>query len=385
MKRYVILTSAVLMQLCLGALYSWSVYVSPLREISGLTQGITQLPFSVFYFTFPAMTVVTGSWLLPRLGPRSSAILGGILFGSGWLLAGLGEISFILPILGIGLLAGIGAGMAYIIPIGVGMSWFPKNKALVTGVAVAGFGAGAALVSIIGSTLMTELGLSPYQVFLYLGAVFIVLIPLAGTLMDYPAGHQTPQPGRFEIKPLLKDRNFQILYLAMFIGLAAGFSFNANVQEIYTGSPVSAGILAVSLFALANGAGRIIWGWIADHWETANSISANLAFQSLVLAGVIIVHRSALGFLLLATLAGFNYGGVLVLYAAAAEKNWGTEQLPGIYGWLFSANIPAAIAPVLAGLNFDQTGNFSFPLILLSGLGLGAAIMIKVYSNFSPR
>jgi OFA family oxalate/formate antiporter-like MFS transporter len=384
-KRYLILTAAVLMQLCLGALYSWSVYVSPLREITGLSQGVTQLPFSIFYFTFPAITVVSGTWLLPKLGTRISAVLGGLLFGSGWLLAGLGKFSFFFPILGIGILAGIGAGMAYLVPVSVGMSWFPKNKGLVTGVAVAGFGGGAALISFAGSSLMGRLGLSPFQVFSILGTAFLLLIPTSGTFMVYPPGMQRSKMASLNVQDLLKERIFQYLYLAMLIGLAAGFSFNANIREIYAGMSASAGLLAVSLFALANGAGRIIWGWIADHWESENSIATNLALQSLVMAGVIFLHESTLGFMLLSTMAGFNYGGVLVLYAAVVEKVWGADRLPGIYGWLFSSNIPAATAPVLAGLSFDQTGSFSYPFFILAGLGLSAAILIKISISFSQR
>ena len=69
MQRYRILAAAVLMQVCLGATYSWSVYVRPIREITGLLQGPVQLPFTVFYFVFPATMLLTGT-LLPRLGPR---------------------------------------------------------------------------------------------------------------------------------------------------------------------------------------------------------------------------------------------------------------------------------------------------------------------------
>jgi MFS transporter, OFA family, oxalate/formate antiporter len=72
MKRYLILLSAVGMQLCLGATYSWSVYVAPLKQVTGLQQGPVQLPFSVFYFAFPATMFFSGS-LLPRIGPRRGA------------------------------------------------------------------------------------------------------------------------------------------------------------------------------------------------------------------------------------------------------------------------------------------------------------------------
>ncbi|MFH1841611.1 MAG: MFS transporter, partial [bacterium] len=100
MNRYLILLSAILMQLCLGATYSWSVFVTPLRELTNLTQGQAQFPFSLFYFAFPATVVLAGAWAIPRFGPRTCAKTGGVLFGGGWLLASLGGTSIAPTILG---------------------------------------------------------------------------------------------------------------------------------------------------------------------------------------------------------------------------------------------------------------------------------------------
>jgi len=134
-----ILVAAVIMQLCLGATYSWSVYVQPLRQLTGLMQGTAQLPFSLFYFAFPATMMFAGQFL-SRLGPRRCAMLGGILFGGGWMLAGLGRLNFLYTVLGIGFLAGIGAGFAYIVPIATCIRWFPKHQGLMTAIAGARFG-----------------------------------------------------------------------------------------------------------------------------------------------------------------------------------------------------------------------------------------------------
>lgn len=157
-----------MMQMCPGATYSWSIYVQPIRELTGILQGSSQLPFSLFYFTFPITMIMAGQ-VLPRLGPRRSAILGGVLFGTGWLLAGLGHQHFLYTILGIGLLAGIGAGFAYIVPIATCIRWFPERQGLVTGIAVAGFGGGAAAVSQVGGLLMNSLAPSPFTTFAAFG------------------------------------------------------------------------------------------------------------------------------------------------------------------------------------------------------------------------
>src|ERR1039458_4581912 len=107
------------MQMCLGATYSWSVYVKPLKQLTGLSQGLIQLPFSVFYFVFPATILASGSFLIPRFGPRRCAVAGGLVFGGGWLAASLGASHFAFTVTGIGVLGGLGAGLAYLVPITV--------------------------------------------------------------------------------------------------------------------------------------------------------------------------------------------------------------------------------------------------------------------------
>ncbi|GAB6191877.1 MFS transporter [Desulfocastanea catecholica] len=376
--RYIILLSAVLMQMCLGATYSWSVYVQPLKTLTGLQQGPVQIPFTVFYFMFP-LTMIAAGTFLPKIGPRLSAMIGGVLFGGGWVLAGLGIHNFILTILGIGVLSGIGAGMAYIVPIAVCIRWFPKNKGLVTGIAVAGFGGGAALVSQIGGWLMESLGRTPFQTFFIFGVVFIVIVALAGSTMCFPKDITLPKPRpAVKLAELLSHPGFRLLYVAMFIGLATGFAVNANLKELFQGGGKSMqiGITGVSLFALANAAGRIAWGMVFDRVQSATAIQANLLFQAMVLLAAPAMLQSVAGFWCFALFTGFNYGGVLVLYVSSASRCWGAERVSQMYGWLFSSNIAASFSPIMAGLVFDRLHSFTPALFGLAGLLLVCTVLV---------
>ena len=372
------------MQMCLGATYAWSVFVLPLKQMTGILQGTAQLPFSLFYFAFPATMMVTGT-LLPRIGPRRCAVVGGLIFGCGWMLAALGSDHFVYTILGIGLMAGVGVGFAYIVPIATCIRWFPEQKGLVTGVAVAGFGGGAALVSNIAGVLMDSMQMSPFSAFFALGIAFLLLVALAGSVMENPPESAVGTTRMPNAVGVLKQRTFVLLYLAMFAGLAAGFAVNANLKELYNAADVQTGIRAVAAFALANAAGRIIWGWVFDRGRSTAILQANLLLQ----AGVLLLHtwllRSKTGLMLFAVLSGFNYGGILVLYASAAAETWGSERISQIYGWLFSANIPAAAAPVLAGMAFDRLGSFTPVLWGIAGLmvcgvlALGIGVNLKIH------
>ena len=375
MKRSLILLCALAMQTCLGATYSWSVFVRPLRDLTGLSQGVTQLPFSVFYFAFPATMILSGTFLR-LLGPRGCAVTGGLLFGAGWLVASLGSYHFGFTVLGIGLLAGIGVGLAYIVPIAVCVQWFPERKGLVTGIAVAGFGGGAALVGQIAGLLLFESGVGPFQTMGMLGAAFVVLVPAAGSVMEFVEEFRGGKVPQLEFSAFAGRREFQILFLAMVAGLVAGFAVNANLKDL---SPVAGprlGVTAVSVFALANAAGRLLWGAIFDRLRSSTAVRANLLLQSAVAGSGIWLLRSEEGFLAFALLTGFNYGGVLVIYASSVARLWGGEHVGQVYGVLFSANIVAAGAPVLAGFSFGLTGSFNASLGAIAFLLAATAVLV---------
>ena len=367
MIRWAILVASVAMQLCLGATYSWSVYVRPLRAMTGLAQGPIQLPFTLFYFVFPATMIFSGP-LLARLGPRRCAVLGGAAFGGGWLLASLGSRHFGLTALGIGGLAGVGAGLAYVVPIATCIRWFPRHKGLVTGIAVAGFGGGAALVSQIGGAWIAAGGATPFDVFRAFGLAFLAVIVLCGLVMQNPPGDAARAPAPAPLRTVLAHPAFRILYLAMFAGLAAGFAVNANLKDLSSAGGVQVGIAAVSLFAVGNAAGRIGWGLVFDRLGPVPSIRANLLAQAAFVAAGPWLVRTPAGFLAFAVATGACYGGVLVLYASSVAQIWGADQVGRVYGWLFSANIPAAVAPMLAGFAYDLTGSFAPSLWFIAAL-----------------
>ena len=365
MRRYLILVSAIAMQLCLGATYSWSVFVKPLRDLTGLSQAIVQMPFTAFYFAFP-VTVIFSGYMLTRLGPARSAATGGVLFGLGWMLASLGTHHFAMTVIGIGLLAGVGVGLAYVVPLAVLVRWFPNQKGLVTGIAVAGFGGGAALISQIAGRLISAQGLSPYAVFGLLGCVFVVIATAAGLTMKFPPGGAQQAVALLPYKEILRRKEFRLLYAVMIVALAAGFSVNANLKELFPAGGYAIGILGISAFAIANAVGRMAWGALFDRTSAGTAVRANLLAQACVLLASPLLLSSEPGFLLLAVAAGFNYGGVLVLYASTVTHVWGAERVGQVYGMLFSANIVAAPAPVLAGLWYDATKNFSWFLIAVA-------------------
>jgi OFA family oxalate/formate antiporter-like MFS transporter len=293
------------------------------------------------------------------------------------LVAGLGgPHSFAYVVLGVGLVAGIGVGVAYIVPIAVGNHWFPEAPGLVTGIGVAGFAVGAALVGIAAEALILSWGATPFDALRLLGTAFLAIGMPAALLMAYPDGAETASAIPPRRRELLRSVEFRQLFPAMACGLAAGFAVNSNLKDLAPPGGVAAGVTAVSAFAIANAFGRVAWGWIFDRMLPSSVLRLNLIAQAGVLAGVFFLVRDLPTLLVFAAFAGFNYGGVLVLYASTVARRWGVQHIGLVYGLLFIANIVAAPAPMLAGFSLDVTGSFAPAFVVFAVLAAAMAVRV---------
>lgn len=382
---WLVLAAAILMQLCLGATYSWSQFATPLKDLFGVELDAVQTPYTVFYIVFPITLVFAGE-LLHRIGPRKCALLGAVFFPMGWILAGLFGESRIVLIVSIGGVSGLGAGLAYLVPIATCVRWFPKYKGLVTGLAVAGFGGSAAIVAFVGSWLIDGMGMHVLRVFLIFGIGFAVVTFASALILRYPpdtvvAAHN-PACSR---RTVLRGFSFWILFLGMTVGLAGGFLVNANIRqllpELESAFPKKMA-MAVSLFAIFNAAGRIVWGTLHDNLNPRGAVVGNLLFQAAVVGTAMWWLDSTPTLYVLAVLTGFNYGGVLVLYASEVGRIWGPDCLGRVYGWLGFCNVLASPTPKIASWYFEETGRWT-PSFYVVGAALVTAAALLVF--FLPK
>ena len=131
-NRWLVVTGAIIIQLALGALYAWSVFTARLTDQAGayaFSASETAWIFSTGLATFAIVMVMAGR-ILPRSGPQPLAIAGGLLLGAGFVAGGLFGETFWVQLLCIGLIAGAGIGLAYVVPIAVCVKWFPDKKGL---------------------------------------------------------------------------------------------------------------------------------------------------------------------------------------------------------------------------------------------------------------
>jgi len=370
----------------------------------GFSKTQSQAVFSAGLALFAIVMVLAGR-MMPKLGPRKVAMLGGVVLGAGYLLAGLvGGKSFITHFIFIGIIGGAGIGLAYVVPIAVAMRWFPDKKGLITGLAVAGFGFGATLwVKLAGAwgALIATMGLS--TTFLIYGAMFAAAVILGSIWMVFPPegwkpeGWAPPEPAKgggpaagsvdFTSGEMLKTPQYFMILLTFICGASAGLMsiglmklFPAQALALGGMDPVAAsataGTAMAIFFSLANGIGRIAWGAMSDKLGRKLSIIIMMATQGIFV--ILFQWMAGTTWMLYvgATLIGFNFGGNFALFPTITADTFGAKYVGQNYGWVFLAyGIGGIFGPIMGGMLGDQ-GNFPLAFTICGALCLVAAGII---------
>ncbi len=383
-NRWIIAAAGVVMQIALGAIYAWSVFRTPLVNEFGWTISEVTLTFTIAIFVVGFATFGGGMWMR-RSSPRVVALAAGVLYGLGIFLASftssLGWLYF-----SYGLLGGIGLGLGYIVPVATLVKWFPDKRGMITGLAVAGFGAGALITAPIATRLIEAIGV--LNTFAVLGIAYLVMVVGAALFMQdppagyRPAGWEPAAAGRqatgYTLRSALRSWQWYGLWMLLFLNTTAGIAIISQAapmaQEI---TSVSAAVAAatVGLISIANGLGRLFWAWLSDFvgrrivFLTMFLLQA-VAFWFLPSAGTLTA------FAVLALIILLCYGGGFGTMPAFAADYFGTEHVGSIYGLMLTAwSAAGVLGPTLIATLRESTGSYNQALYIIAGLMLVSAVI----------
>ncbi|MGQ9808113.1 MAG: MFS transporter [Armatimonadota bacterium] len=388
MRGWLVLIASVAMMLCLGGIYAWSVFVTPLRLQFGLTAAQTQLIFGLAIAVFTSTMVLAGR-LLERWGPAPVAAVGGALYGGGYLLASVSGGKFALLLPGIGLLSGAGTGCCYVSALSSCVRWFPSIRGLVTGIAVAGFGGGAIGCTILAGRLMEHSG-DVLNVFRLIGLMYGGVVFLSALALSFPQGSARSDGGVLPLRDVLRQRQFWSLAIGMFCGTFSGLMVVGNIQPIGLTAGLEAGAagLAVMTLAAGNTVGRIVWGTVHDRIGRA-SIAASLLALCLALLLVLPSASSKLLFAAAASLVGFGFGACFVVYAAQVARDYGPSGIGQVYPVIFLFyGLSGLAGPPVGGAVFDRTGSYGAAIaiaVAVTALGLVLSTILGTRKATRPE
>jgi OFA family oxalate/formate antiporter-like MFS transporter len=325
-----------------------------------------------------AVVMVLAGRMLRKVAPRVLAVSGGMVLGLGYILARFVGTSLLGHVVSIGLIGGSGIGLGYVVPIAVGVKWFPDKKGMLTGLAVAGFGFGALIwIKLAGAWghLIETFGVA--NVFLIYGIAFALIVLIGSIWMvNPPAGYQPkgwvpPEPsaagknasGHVDLTAaeMLRTPQFYSLWFMFLAGAMCGlmvigviklFGIDAlqTVGMDAKAASACAGTAMGVFFALANGIGRIAWGTISDKLGRKISLFLMCLVQGVVMLLFFKMGTNVALLYLGATIIGFNFGGNFALFPAATADFFGNKNVGSNYPWVFlSYGVGGIVGPILGG------------------------------------
>ena len=411
MNRWLVVIGAVLIQLCLGAIYAWSVFtpklIKPLAEggMYGFSASQANWIFSVGLLVF-SFTIILSGRIMGKTGPRKLAVASAIVLGGGYVLGGLFGSSFLAQLLFIGIIGGFGIGLGYAVPIAVGVKWFPDKKGMVTGLAVAGFGFGAMIWVKSAGTWFNFLetlnffGLGGVQSTFFLYGILFFLMVFAGSFVMIdppagwlPAGWTPPEPtatggsalGMLDFTPveMMKTYQFFILWLTFHFSAIAGLMVIGNIKLFGIDILQAAGVsvteasaitgTALAFLAIFNGLGRIVWGTMSDKTGRKAAILLMCALQSVIMFLFYKMGSIPATLIAGACIIGFNFGGNFALFPAATADYFGNKNVGLNYGYIFVAyGLAGVVGPQIAAYFKDAAKGNPDPAIWIKPFTIAA-------------
>jgi len=391
--------------LALGVLYTWSIFKGAIKQSidtggpGAFTWNLETLndPYAVCCLVFAFMMIVAGK-CQDTLGPRITAIIGGLLVGVGFIWISQ-TTAYLAWVLGFGVLVGTGIAFGYSSATPPALKWFPPSQTgRIAGIVVAGFGLASVYIAPLAKYLLGTWGLQ--RSMLFFGISFLAIVSLLALLLQNPPEGFTPtnftdRRGKCEaskkaraifedlnLSPLgiIKTPTFWLLWLLYFIGAGAGLMVIGSVAGMAKNSLGTNAFVAVALLAVGNAGGRVAAGVLSDKIGRAKTLAGMFLFQALLMfAAIPIVGGSAAGpllLVLLATLIGFNYGSNLALFPSFAKDLWGIKNFGVNYGILFTAwGVGGFVMSRASQWLTADTGSFTNSfltagVLLLAGSGL---------------
>ena len=400
-RRWLVLIASCLTNLCIGSLYAWSVFSSPLAEKlgGGLTAASLGIVFTVANCVGP-ITMISGGFINDRLGPKWVIFAGGILFGCGMLFSGFAKsVGMLLVTYGLG--CGLGNGLAYGCTISNSVKFFPDKRGLIGGIATATFGLSSVLIPPIANALIQAGGVS--QAFVILGITFLVVVCVCSMFIikcpdGYcPKGFVPPQTagGKSTVvdkdwKGMLSDPIFYLMLAMMLCGAFSGLMITSNASPMaqkIVGMTKDMAAIVVSVLALFNAGGRILAGFLSDRFGRVTVLIAAFILELVGLAILLTTREGSAGqFVAGVSVMGICFGTLMGVYPGFTADKFGTKHSSVNYGIMFIGFAAAGyFGPLAVRSMLASTGAYTGAFYIAGALACLGIVLAFVYRAVNKK
>lgn len=409
-KRWIVLIAGCIINLCIGSLYAWSVFATPLAEhLNSLhgaalyTAGGLAIVFTLCNSYAPIPMLINGV-LIKKIGIRKVIFASGILFGLGMIICSFAT-SLVLLIIGYSLFVGLGVGLSYGCLINNAVKFFPDKRGLIGGISTATFGLSSAIVPFIANALIVRFNVM--SCFRILGIAGLIIILGCGLLIvecpdDFvpdtmrgaaeAAAEQTSvteKKREKEWKDLPKDPVFWIMTLLFFSGCFFGMMVISQASPIaqnMAGMTATAASAVVSVLAVFNVASRFICGTISDKIGRINTLTITLFIALGGLAVLLLMGGTAFGVYAGISMLGFAYGSFLAIFPGFTVDQFGAKDNSIKYGLIyFGLAAGGFFGPIAMSRIYAASGSYRMAFIVAIGVVIFGLLMTVVFRIVTRR
>lgn len=395
-KRWLILIVSCLVNLCIGSLYSWSVFATPMAahitEVTGQEISNLAIVFTIANSIGP-VTMISGGYVNDKLGPKWVLLIGSLMFGGGMIGASFAT-SVTTLVLTYSLGVGLGMGMVYGTTVSNTVKFFPDKRGFVGGMTTAFYGGSSILIPPLANLLIQNYHVT--TAFRIIGLVALTVIAVSAFIIipcpkDFRPEGWNPgvQNGQstgheYNYRQMFKDTAFPLMLLILTCGAFSGLMVISQISPIaqtMIGFSVSQAAVVVSVLALFNTIGRIACGLISDRIGTVNTLT--MTFTGSVLASLLLYFSNesrTMIFYIGLSVIGFCFGAIMGIYPGFTAAQFGSKNNSVNYGIMFIGfALAGAVGPIIMGSIYSGTSRYQPAFLVSAALAVIGFALIQVF------
>lgn len=392
-NRRRILLSNCLITLCIGSLYAWSAFASPLADYLSSCTGKEIKSLAIVFTIANAVgpiTMITGGYFNDRFGPKKILFVGGVLFGVGMIGAGLAK-SVAGVVVSYGIFVGLAVGMLYGVTTSNTVKFYPDKSGIAGGIITACYGGSSVIVPPIATVIANKFGVT--AAFKGFGIVMMAIICLSALFVeDCPKDYHVAEAKKKNIeavencnyKEMLRQTDFYIMICMLLCGAFSGMMVISQASQIaqkMLNISVGKAAMAVSILALFNTAGRLLCGALSDKIKPKYVL--RISFIGTAVGGLLLLscgQDSLAKFYVGIAVIGICFGSIMGVYPGFTASRFGYRNNSVNYGIMFVGFALAGLfAPMIMNRMVQAMGRYqpSFGVCIALAL-LGEAMTFVV-------
>lgn len=379
--KYSSLAAGLVLMLCMGILYMWSVFQPYVVAEFGWRAGDVGMTSSIMVAVFVIGNIVSGS-AQKRFKPMAIIYTGLVMFTFGMYLTSLLDGSSPLMLyLTYSVISGFGSGLAYSVVLSVLQKWFAARSGLATGLVVGFFGLSTVAMTPLAESLLARYGIR--ATFCIFAIAFIIICYICSLFIRMPSDEYIAEESakvsrggggikQYSPGEMLKTPMAYLLMMGMFFNTSAYMILVPYIKMIATGRGMSNefALAAVMISGMANAAGRITVPTVSDK---IGRIRASIICACVGIAGcLLMIFATGFPYLIAVFLIAVSYGGCSGISPVMSTQVFGAKNSGTNYGIIMlslalSSVVFGKIASVVGTASVD---GFTTVFIICAGLSV---------------